>query len=110
MLPLRRASSATHTHTQNIYQADGWRWSPKSKRNDLADTRTRCLLACDDQRTPHAYLAFRFEEEAGCAVLYVYELQLTQAVQKRGLGRFLMQLAELIACRYGYYCVMHTYV
>lgn len=91
-------------HSQAIYEADGWRWSPKSKRQDLQDPATRVLLAWpsgdNSAPTPQAYLAFRFEEEAGCAVLYVYELQLSASVQRRGLGRFLMQLAELLAHRY----------
>lgn len=101
---------SSHNSLQEIYQADGWRWSPKSKHQDLADPATRFLLAWDSScstssgdpitsATPQAYLAFRFEEEAGVAVLYVYELQLSQSVQRRGLGRFLMQLAELLACR-----------
>lgn len=99
----------THSLTKAIYEADGWRWTPKSKRQVLADPATRFLLALDGPNnsiaTPQAYLAFRFEEEAGHAVLYVYELQLSPSVQRRGLGRFLMQLAELLACRYARLCV-----
>ena len=33
-------------------------------------------------------------------MLYCWELQVEAAAKRRGLGRFLMQLLELLACRY----------
>jgi hypothetical protein len=33
-------------------------------------------------------------------VLYCWELQIEKAAKRRGLGRFLMQLLELLACRW----------
>jgi hypothetical protein len=44
-----------------------------------------------------AFLHYRFVMEEDFPVLYVYELQLEKSVQERGLGKFLMQLMELIA-------------
>lgn len=43
------------------------------------------------------FVHFRFCLEEDIAVLYVYELQLESRVQGKGLGKFLMQLIELIA-------------
>lgn len=43
------------------------------------------------------FLHFRFLMEEELPVLYVYELQLEPRVQGKGLGKFLMQLIELIA-------------
>ena len=43
------------------------------------------------------FVHFRFVIEEDLPVLYVYELQLESRVQGKGLGKFLMQLIELIA-------------
>jgi hypothetical protein len=38
----------------------------------------------------------RFDLEDDVPVVYCYELQLEEAAQRKGLGKFLMQLLELI--------------
>uniref|UniRef100_A0A7N0T2V7 N-alpha-acetyltransferase 40 n=1 Tax=Kalanchoe fedtschenkoi TaxID=63787 RepID=A0A7N0T2V7_KALFE len=43
------------------------------------------------------FVHYRFTVEEDVPVLYVYELQLEPRVQGKGLGKFLMQLIELIA-------------
>ncbi|KAJ9678064.1 hypothetical protein PVL29_022831 [Vitis rotundifolia] len=47
------------------------------------------------------FVQYRFTIEEDLPVVYVYELQLEPSVQGKGLGRFLMQLIELIACKIG---------
>lgn len=42
-------------------------------------------------------LTCRFEVEDATPVLYVYEVQLAPAVQRKGLGAFLMTLLKLVA-------------
>ncbi|MCO5612707.1 hypothetical protein L7F22_066976 [Adiantum nelumboides] len=44
-----------------------------------------------------AFAQYRFVMEGEVPVLYVYEIQLEKIVQGKGLGKFLMQLLELIA-------------
>lgn len=51
-----------------------------------------------DKETIVGFVHFRFTLEEEVPVLYVYELQLEPLVQGKGLGNFLMQLIELIAC------------
>mmetsp|Transcript_19358 Transcript_19358/g.31716 ORF Transcript_19358/g.31716 Transcript_19358/m.31716 type:complete len:181 (+) Transcript_19358:207-749(+) len=46
-----------------------------------------------------AFVHFRFTTEGAREVLYVYEIQLNESVTRKGLGKFLMQLIELIARR-----------
>ena len=53
-------------------------------------------MAEDGAEEPVAFTHFRFEFEGAAAVLYVWELQLTEPVQRKGLGKFIMQLLELI--------------
>lgn len=43
------------------------------------------------------FVQYRFVIEEEVPVVYVYELQLEPCVQGKGLGKFLMQLIELIA-------------
>ncbi|KAI3425014.1 hypothetical protein D9Q98_008396 [Chlorella vulgaris] len=57
---------------------------------------------------PVAFLHFRFEAEDDEAVLYCYEIQVAAAVQGKGLGRFLMQLLELMGRRSGVARLMLT--
>ncbi|XP_051147495.1 uncharacterized protein LOC127262734 isoform X2 [Andrographis paniculata] len=45
------------------------------------------------------FVHYRFIMEEEVPVAYVYELQLEPRVQGKGLGKFLMQLIELIACK-----------
>ena len=50
----------------------------------------------------------RYEEEAGEAVLYVYELQVEDHCQRKGIARLLMRLMELVALKLGFHSVMLT--
>ncbi|KAG8072584.1 hypothetical protein GUJ93_ZPchr0006g42069 [Zizania palustris] len=50
----------------------------------------------------------RFVLEEDLPVVYVYELQLEPSVQGKGLGKFLMELIELIACKSHMQAVMLT--
>lgn len=43
------------------------------------------------------FLHYRFTVEEDVPVVYIYELQLESFIQNKGLGKFLMQLIELIS-------------
>lgn len=45
----------------------------------------------------HAVMHCRFEDEEGDPVLYIWEIQLEQAVQRKGLGSFLMRVLYKVA-------------
>ena len=50
-----------------------------------------------------AFVHYRFVVEHDVPALYVYEIQLEGSLQGKGLGKFLMQILELVArkvCRY----------
>lgn len=53
-------------------------------------------------------LARRFVVEEGAAVLYVYELQIDEKGQRKGLGKYLMMLCEALAKKAGVSGVMLT--
>ncbi|XP_010537510.1 PREDICTED: N-alpha-acetyltransferase 40 isoform X2 [Tarenaya hassleriana] len=54
------------------------------------------MEVCDQMA---GFVHYRFTLEEEMPVLYVYEIQLESRVQGKGLGEFLMQLVELIACK-----------
>uniref|UniRef100_A0A1D1Z1M6 N-alpha-acetyltransferase 40 n=1 Tax=Anthurium amnicola TaxID=1678845 RepID=A0A1D1Z1M6_9ARAE len=54
-------------------------------------------LWLDDGDRVVGFVQYRFIVEEDIPVVYVYELQLESCVQGKGLGKFLMQLIELIA-------------
>ena len=54
------------------------------------------------------YVHWRFEEEEGDPIMYIMEVQLAPPCQGKGLGRFLVQLLELIARRSGLAKMMLT--
>lgn len=73
-------------------------WQPKIKQNDLNKNWARYLLATDIETQKHiAYAMFRFDLDYGSSVLYCYEMQVEENYQRKGLGRFIMELLETIA-------------
>ena len=102
--------SLTKRNMAGVYDAsddERWHWSDARKRGELLDGETRYLVARLGG-APAAFLAFRLLLEGDAEVLYVYELQAEAAARRRGLGKRLMQLAELIARRHALQAVMLT--
>lgn len=126
------ALALTGRHMRALYEASpDWGWSDTRKRAELAHPDARYIVATTTagagpaaaaadpaadpaapsstgEGQPLAFLQFRFEEEAGDAVLYLYEIQVEAAAQGKGLGFFLMRLLELLAWKSGVSRVMLT--
>ncbi|EQC42844.1 hypothetical protein SDRG_00563 [Saprolegnia diclina VS20] len=81
---------------QSFYEQSSWGFDMAAKRAELFDPAARYLIAGDVD----AFVHFRFVEDDGAEIVYVYELQIGPVLQRRGLGKRLMQLLELIARRY----------
>ncbi|XP_035546664.1 N-alpha-acetyltransferase 40-like [Juglans regia] len=65
-----------------------------SYKTERERTYTSCI---EDKDHMVGFVYYRFTLEEEIPILYVYELQLEPRVQVKGLGKFLMQLIELIA-------------
>lgn len=65
--------------------------------SELVEARCSYKVDASDKDPIVAFVQYRFTLEEEIPVLYVYELQLEPHVQGMGLGKFLMQLIELIA-------------
>ncbi|KAF6023721.1 NAA40 [Bugula neritina] len=81
---------------RNMKDLYGKEWKDKEKRAELLEDTAQYLVA-KQEGEPVAFCHFRFDMDFDLAVLYCYEIQLEEKVQRKGLGRFLMQLMELMA-------------
>lgn len=93
----------TKTNMQALYDAaPGWSWADGKKRSETRHSDTRYILARNrEDAAIVAFAAFRFIMEDDYDVVYLYELQLGPGVQRKGLGKLLMQLVELTAKKNG---------
>ncbi|KAG6621336.1 N-alpha-acetyltransferase 40 [Phytophthora cinnamomi] len=90
-----------------LYQASDWGYDPVAKRKELFEDEARYLFVHDESVASTAsaplvgFAHFRFVEDDGALVLYLYEVQLASTAQRHGLGKFLMQLLLLVARKHG---------
>ncbi|NXA44163.1 NAA40 acetyltransferase, partial [Eudromia elegans] len=91
------AFELTKANMQTLYEQSEWGWKDREKREELTDDRAWYLLARDDGAGPVAFSHFRFDVECGDEVLYCYEVQLESRVRRKGLGKFLLQILQLVA-------------
>ena len=99
----------TKSNMHDLYvAAPDWGWNDKKKKAELFSSEMRFLIA--KQRSdgaPIGFVAFTFVLEEEYDALYVFELQLTNEAQRKGLGRHLMQIMELAARKNSFqWCVV----
>ncbi|KAG8228585.1 hypothetical protein J437_LFUL009290 [Ladona fulva] len=82
---------------KNLYDECSWGWNDKKKMEEMTEEAARYLMAKNEAGELVAFSHFRFDLDYGDPVLYCYELQLKQEVRRKGLGKFMMQVLELIA-------------
>lgn len=82
---------------KQIYEECDWGWHDKKKREEMTDDRARYLIARTPEGKLVAFSHYRFDLDFDIEVLYCYELQLSSEVRRKGLGKFMLQILELIA-------------
>lgn len=87
------------TNMESLYEGSSWGWNEKSKREEMCEENARYLLAYDAEDKVVAMSHFRFDVDEDIEVLYCYEVQLSEEVRRKGLGKFLMQILELMAMK-----------
>ncbi|KAL2344170.1 hypothetical protein Fmac_005455 [Flemingia macrophylla] len=90
----RRETVAPEAHYVFVHEVANSNADEMTMMLTAVETSTSCL---EDSSPLVGFLQYRFILEEEIPVLYVYELQLEPRVQGKGLGKFLMQLVELIA-------------
>jgi len=84
---------------RSLYDGSSWGWNDKGKREEMREDNARYLLAFNSENEIVAMSHFRFDVDDDIEVLYCYEVQLTENVRRKGLGKFLMQILELVAMK-----------
>ncbi|KAJ3695945.1 hypothetical protein LUZ60_001322 [Juncus effusus] len=121
-------SSSAKKFIQNLLKlnmegpyGEEWPTEEKVKRREMVNSEARYIFikqksgersAIDEQMNGSdrlvGFVHYRFVVEEDLPVVYVYELQLESSVKGKGLGKFLMQLVELIARKNEMRAVMLT--
>jgi len=87
------------SNMQTLYETSDWGWDDREKKAELTEDRAWYLIArdVDSNNKPVALVHFRFDLECDDEVVYCYEIQIVPEVRRKGLGKFLMQILELMA-------------
>ena len=90
---------------KKLYEESEWGWNAKNKRDEMLDDHAWYLLAEKPDGTIVGFSHFRFDMDYDDEVLYVYEIQIDPSYQRKGLGRFMMQVLELLGMRIFIYII-----
>ncbi|CAL1540955.1 unnamed protein product [Lymnaea stagnalis] len=102
------AFELTKSNMKTLYELSEWGWKDREKMEEMTEEKAWYLMAYDQDGKPVAFSHFRFDVELDTEVLYCYEIQLCSDVRKKGLGKFMMQILELMANKYEMKSVMLT--
>ncbi len=100
-----------------MYEKSSWGLDMKAKREELTHPNARFLIATFDKQRDGdddvlAFAHFRFEvdddDQPTREVLYLYEIQISSASQRSGLGKRMMQILEIVAMQMKMRMVMLT--
>merc|ERR1712066_539740 len=80
------------------YEAE-FGWKEKEKKAEMREDLAWYLLARTAEGTPVAFSHFRYDMDYDDEVLYCYEIQVEKAFRRKGLGRFMMKLLEMLAIK-----------
>ena len=99
---------------ESMYDLSGYGWDDEDKRGELTEAGARFLLVFDRQGSSAAqkklvgFVHFRFTVQGevvdtmeGDTCIFVWDIQIEDAFQCKGVGRHLLMLLELIGAREG---------
>jgi len=82
---------------RDIYAKSDTGWKEESKRKELFAPAAWHLIARDESSNkPVAFSHYRFDMDRDDDVLYCYDIQLEESVRRKGLGRFMLKVLELM--------------
>lgn len=93
------AFDLTKSNMQSLYEDSTWGWSDKKKMEEMTEDKAWYLIAKTDAGKAVGFSHFRFDLDEADEVLYCYEIQLESGARGKGLGKFLMQILEMMAHR-----------
>jgi len=83
---------------KDMYEKSEWGWNERNKSEEMFDDAAWYLVAREgENKTPVAFAHFRYDMDYDDEVLYVYEIQLEECARRKGLGKFMMTVLELLS-------------
>jgi len=83
-------------------------WNEERKREELKDDRAWYLIARQQDGTPVAFSHFRYDMDYDDDVVYCYEIQVSKGVRRKGLGKFMLKVLELLMIKANFIKIMAT--
>merc|ERR1712142_610953 len=71
-------------------------WKEKEKKEEMREDAAWYLLARTSEGTPVAFSHYRYDMDYDDEVVYCYEIQVEKGYRRKGLGRFMMKVLELL--------------
>lgn len=97
------------TNMKPEYEACDWGWNEKEKIAEFKEKDPWFLIARDTTTNViGAFAHFKFDFDEEIEVLYCYEVQVADEFRSRGIGKFLMQILELIGAKASMQKIMIT--
>lgn len=99
----------TEDNMKDFYEQSSTGWSREVKLKEFQHKTAKFLILLFEDR-PIAFCHFRFEHgsDDSEACVYCYEIQVADEYQRRGVGRYLMDILPLLAIRFKIFKVMLT--
>lgn len=99
----------TEDNMKEFYEKSNFGWNRAAKLKELRHRTAIFLIAMFDSKL-FAFCHFRFEHgsDESEACVYCYEIQVADEYQRRGIGKYLMNILPLLAIRFKIYKVMLT--
>ncbi|XP_023327688.1 N-alpha-acetyltransferase 40 [Eurytemora carolleeae] len=83
-------------------------WNESRKRDELTDPRAWFLIAKSAEGTPAAFAHFRYDMDYDDEVVYCYEIQVEPGFRRKGLGKFMLKVLELLMIKADMLKIMAT--
>jgi len=84
---------------KDMYEKSEWGWNEKNKAEEMFDDHAWYLVAREnnESKAPVAFAHFRYDMDYDDEVVYIYEIQLEECARRKGLGKFMMMVMELLS-------------
>ena len=99
----------TTRNMQKLYEESEWGWKESEKHKEMTEDMALYLIASEKETGKLvAFSHFRFDIECDDEVVYCYEIQVEDSYRRKGVGKFLLQVLELLAYKTSMIKVMLT--
>jgi len=86
----------------NISNYNGKGWVDAEKRREMSEEEARYIVCEASDGSLIGFMHYRFDlDEVGAEISYLYELQIIDSARRRGLGKFMIQILEILSWKLG---------